>query len=100
MTSEKEISDLYLGMANDLEAEFFEVIDKGEPSQRRVLKTGKTLSEFNQRHGEIWRDCEDELVTQGHLKRPEIVDYPALYAQAVTSEEKLDVLARLLELKE
>ena len=67
MTKE-EIDKKYLGQANQLEAEFFNIIDRGLPSQHRVLRDGKSIEEFNRRHGEIWRNHEAGLIANGFLE--------------------------------
>jgi hypothetical protein len=100
MTTEKDIRNTCLAQAADLEAEFFETIEKGQPSQRRVLKPGKTLAEFNTLHDKLWGGCEQELVAGGFVKPPAITDYKALYAAAASNAEKVDVLAKFLEIKE
>lgn len=67
MTKE-EIDNKYLKLHDDLEREFFDIVDEGLPSQHRMLKLGKSIEEFNLRHSEIWRDHEAELVTQGFIE--------------------------------
>ena len=66
----KDIDQKYIQQAQALEEEFFEIVDKGKPSQHRVLKSGKTIEEFNQRHAEIWESHHAELVEAG-LAAPE-----------------------------
>ena len=66
----KEIDKKYLSQANNLEVEFFDIVEKGLPNQHRVLKTGKIEAEFNQRHGEIWRSHESQLIAEGFLEAP------------------------------
>ena len=63
-------------MANQLEVEFFNIVfefDEAEKKigQHRELKVGKTIDEFNQRHGEIWTNHEKELVAEGFVEEPE-----------------------------
>jgi len=70
MTKE-EIDAKYTGQANELEAEYFDIIDSGLPSQQRQLKVDKSIEEFNLRHGEIWHNHEAELIAEGYLKPPE-----------------------------
>ena len=67
MTKE-EIDQKYLDQANQLEAEFFGVLDQGLPSQYRILKAGKSVDGFNQRHGEIWSNHEAELIAGGFME--------------------------------
>ena len=69
MTRE-EVDQKYINQANQLEAEFFDIVDKGLPSQHRVLKAGKFIDEFNQRHGEIWRNHKVELIAEGFMEAP------------------------------
>lgn len=73
MTRE-EIDKKHLDQANALEAEFFNIVDQGLPSQHRVLKAGKSIDDFNQRHGQIWRAHEAELIAEGH--RPPLPEPP------------------------
>lgn len=69
MTKE-QIDQKYINQANQLEAEFFDIVDEGLPSQHRVLKAGKSEDEFNQRHGEVWRSHEAELIAEGFMEAP------------------------------
>ena len=64
-----EIDTKYLDQANQLEAEFFDIVLDGV-GQRRVLKEGKSIEEFNLKHGEIWRNHEAELIAGGYLTLP------------------------------
>ena len=64
------IDKKYLSQANTLEAEFFNIIDFGKPSQHRILKEDQTIQDFNQRHGEIWRNHEAELIAEGFMEVP------------------------------
>lgn len=68
--SKEEIDQKYLGQASQLETEFFDVVNEGLPSQHRVLKDGKSIDEFNQRHGEIWLNHEAELIAEGFMEAP------------------------------
>ena len=58
----------HIDQANTLEAEFYKVVNKGKPSQHRVLREGKTIEEFNQRHGQIWKGHEAELLAEGIIQ--------------------------------
>ncbi len=69
MTKTK-IDQKYITQANQLEAEFFDVIDEGLPSQHLILKAGKIIEEFNQRQGKIWRNHEAELIAGGFMEAP------------------------------
>ncbi len=60
MTKE-EINQKYIDLHNTLEVEFLRIINKGKPSQHRVLRTGKSIDEFNQKHGKLWQDHEAEI---------------------------------------
>ena len=64
------IDEKYLSQANNLEAEFFNIIDLGKPSQHRILKGGKTIKDFNRRHGKIWCNHEAELIAAGFIEIP------------------------------
>lgn len=64
----ESIDQRYLNQVVALENEFFEVIDKGKPSQHRVLRSGKSIEEFDQRHGKIWQDHEAELIAEGLIQ--------------------------------
>jgi len=70
MISKQEIDKKYLDQANALEAEFFDIVDQGLPSQHRVLKLGKTIEDFNLAHGLIWRNHEAELIAGGFMEAP------------------------------
>lgn len=69
MTKE-EIDAKYLAQANALEAEFFDIVDQGLPSQHRVLKAGKTIEDFTLQHGQIWKNHEAELIANGYMEPP------------------------------
>lgn len=92
----EEVTQKYLDQANALEAEFFDIVDERKPEQHRVLKNGKSLEEFNQRHGEIWRACEAELIAEGFMEapvKPELVrdlsaELDELKGRMVKMEEK------------
>ncbi len=66
----EEIDQKYIDQANQLETEFFRIVNKGKPTQHRVLRKGKSIDEFNQRHGEIWRNHEAELIAEGFMETP------------------------------
>jgi len=73
MTTRMEIDQKYLSQANQLEAEFFNIVDELDAEgkkigQHRVLKAGKSINEFNQRHGEIWKAHEAELISERLLE--------------------------------
>jgi hypothetical protein len=65
MTKE-EIDQMYLDQANQLEAEFFDIVDEGLPSQHRQLKPGKTIEDFNQQQAVIWQNHHAALVAEGY----------------------------------
>jgi len=68
----QDIDSKYLNQANQLEVEFFDIVNEGLPSQHRILRAGKSADEFNQRHGEIWQAHCDELIAEGFMEpRPE-----------------------------
>lgn len=69
MTRE-EIDQKYLGQANQLEADFFDIVDEGLPSQHRVLKVGKIQQDFDSQHALIWQNHEQELIANGYLEPP------------------------------
>lgn len=71
--TKQEVDQKYLDQANALEAEFFDIVDEDLPSQHRILKAGKSIDEFDQRHGEIWHNHEAELIEQGFMEAPPIV---------------------------
>jgi len=50
-----------------LEEEYFIIVDEGIPTQRRVLREGKTLEDFNVHHADIWRTHEDSLIANGYI---------------------------------
>lgn len=68
MATRAEVDQKYLDQANALEAEFFNIVDQGLPSQHWELKAGKSIDEFNQRHGEIWKAQEQELIDGGFME--------------------------------
>jgi len=70
MPAREEIDQKYLNQANQLETEFFDIVNEGFPSQHRVLKTGKSIDAFNQRHGDIWKAHEAELIAEGLMEAP------------------------------
>ena len=74
MTRE-EIDRKYQELARALEEEFFVIANPGTPRQFRVLKPDKDIGDFNQRHAEIWRQHEQELIAAG-LMRPPVVRKP------------------------
>ena len=64
------IDNKYISQANQLEAVFFDIVNKGKPTQHRVKRIGKFLTEFNQRHGDIWKAHEAELIANGFMEAP------------------------------
>ena len=64
----EEIDQKYIGEAAQLEAEFFDIVDEGKPSQHRVLKEGQSINEFDAKHTEIWRNHEAELIAEGFIQ--------------------------------
>ena len=85
--AKEEIDQKYLDQANQLEAEFFDIVDEGLPNQHRALKAGKTEAEFNQRHGDIWKSHQAELIAEGFMATPS------------PPEPVRDILAELDDLK-
>jgi len=69
--SKQEIDARYLSQANQLEKDFFNIINEGLPDQHRELKAGKDINDFNSQHGAIWRNHEQELIANGYLEPPE-----------------------------
>lgn len=68
----EEIDKKYINQANQLEADFFDIVDEGLPNQHRVLKVGRTEADFNAQHAIIWQNHEAELIASGYLEpRPE-----------------------------
>jgi len=63
-----QIDQKYIDQANQLEAEFFNIVDEGLPNQHRVLKAGKTIEDFNLQHGDIWKAHEAELIAEGFME--------------------------------
>jgi N-methylhydantoinase B/oxoprolinase/acetone carboxylase alpha subunit len=98
MPTREEIDLKYIGLHDQLEAEFFDFSESG-----RSMKARKTLEEFNLRHGELWRGHEAELVASGLMEPrqpPQLLpDWKAQWAAAATMAEKLKVLARRLGLE-
>ena len=82
-----QIDQKHLAEANQLEVEFFNIVDEGLPNQHRALKAGKTEAEFNQRHGDIWKSHQAELIAEGFMEAPK------------PPEPVRDVLAELDDLK-
>ena len=66
--TKKEIDQKYIDQANQLEIEFFDIVDESLPSQHRVLKDGKTEADFNLQHGYIWKAHETELIAKGFME--------------------------------
>ena len=65
--TKQEIDQKYLDQVKALEGLFFDIADEGKPEQRRVLKRGKSLGEFNAQHGQIWKDHHAELLAEGFI---------------------------------
>ena len=70
MPTKDEIDRKYIDWANALEANYFNIIDEGLPTQYRVLKEGKSIDDFNQEHGKIWRSHQAELISEGFMEVP------------------------------
>lgn len=68
--TKQEIDEKYLIQASQLEAEFFDIVDEGLPNQHRELRAGKLLDDFNLAHGQIWKEHEAELISNGFMKAP------------------------------
>ena len=83
----EELDQKYIEQANQLEGEFFGIVDEGLPNQHRVLKAGKLIDEFNQRHSKIWHNHEAGLITGGFI------------IARVPPEPSRDLLAEIDELK-
>lgn len=94
----EDIDRKYIKLAKALEDEFFEIIDEGLPSQRRVLKEGKDIEEFNNLHGQIWQAHEEELIANGLLSRETPIDWIAEFKKATSVDEKITVIAKRLGL--
>ncbi len=93
MRTKIEIDNDYINQANTLEAEFFDVIDLNKPTQHRVLKVGKSLDEFDQRHSTIWENHIAELRQRGFLKPPpEPVVRRDLYAEIDDLKARIEKL--------
>lgn len=74
-----EIDGKYLMEAENLETEYFDVIEL--PSQHRRLKSGKSIDEFNERHVSIWHEHEAELLAGGFIQpapkpEPKVISEP------------------------
>ena len=87
-----DIDQKYIDQANQLEAEYFDIVyetDNEEKvvGQHRELKEGKSIDEFNQRHADIWRGHEAELIAEGFMKSP------------VPPEPKRDLAAEIDDIK-
>jgi hypothetical protein len=76
MVTRTEVDQKYISQAKTLEAEFFDIIDEGKPTQHRVLKPSKSIDEFDRKHGEIWSNHEAELLAVGLIKPPPIIPEP------------------------
>jgi len=95
----EEIDEKALGLVATLEMDYFTIVlEKNSEGkvigQHRVLKKGKLLDDFNNTHGEIWRNHEAELIADGFMEpRPEPAPFRDLLAE-------LDVLkAKVAELE-
>lgn len=91
----EEIDQKYLAQASALEAEFFDIVDEGLPSQHRVLKSGKTIEEFNLHHGDIWNNHEAELIAEGFMEPPT----PPEPARDLIQEQIDDLRTRVVQLE-
>jgi len=63
----EDIDNKYLDQQTVLEAEFFNIVPDGK-GQRRQLKEGKSIDDFNLVHGQIWKDHKSELITEGYAQ--------------------------------
>lgn len=66
----EEVNQHHINQHNALEAQFFRLVNKGKPNQHRLLKAQKSLDEFDQKHAEIWKAHEAELIAQGFMEAP------------------------------
>ena len=105
MTTRTDIDNKYLNLARILEEEFFDIVPDGV-GQKRVLREGKSIDEFNVRHGEIWKNHETELIAEGLIQlspapepkrdlaaeideiKAKIADYDTLKAKVEKLEKK------------
>lgn len=91
MENKEQIDQKYIDLHNALENEFFDVVKefKGQVKigQHHKLKVGKVIGEFNQRHGDIWRNHEAELIAKGFMKAP------------IPAEPPRDLVAEIDEIK-
>lgn len=89
-----EIDAQYQQLVLKLEQEYF---DFDPDAQKRILKAGKLLDEFNQKHGQLWKEHEAELIAAGYLQpMPVPPDWKAMWQAAATETAKLAILARIL----
>lgn len=98
----EQIDQKYLDQANQLETEFFDIVNEGSPSQHRVLKEFQTIWDFNAQHATIWQNHQQELIDNGYLKptpprppSPDIVRATELLAtspQVITMPEMWELM--------
>jgi len=93
MTRE-EIDERYLNRHGELETEFFDATGEGLSGQRRVLKTGKSIDEFNTRHGELWQEHEAELIDGGYIEAPPVEPVMNLAKEVKELKEKVEKLEK------
>ena len=93
-----EIDDKYIELVKQLEIEYFDFLP-----DRRALKDGKSIGEFNTQQSSIWKAHEVELVAGGFLQpKPDTnltTDWKALWLAADTAAKKLSVIAKRLGLE-
>ena len=71
MTKE-DIDRAYYEAHDALEAEYFDLVDEGLPTQQRQLKEGMNIQDFNERHGANSIIYEIALTEAGFLPSAEI----------------------------
>ena len=68
--AKEQMDSKYLKQANALDDEFFDIVDKDLPNQHRVLKAQKSIDVFMQKHTDLVKSHEAELIAHGFLEAP------------------------------
>lgn len=85
--SREQVDRKYIKQAAVLEDAFFNIVNKGKPSQHRVLKKGKSIEDFNREHGAIWKAHVQECINAGFMK-PRVKPTPPRNLAAEVDELK------------
>jgi len=100
--TKNEIDTKYKGIHHQLELDYF-----NQALGSRILKPDKDFASFDLAHKSLWESHITELRDNGYLPPLPVIiptppidptDFPALWADAKTLNEKFDILAKMLKL--